>query len=188
MRFFLHQRGAVLLEAAIAFPVLIAILYGMVEFGVAFTVKRKNIQIVGSVADLVSQQMKPTCSQLDDIAGIGATILKPYSATPSSLVVSSILICNKNASSNAAVVWSKKWGSLTSLSALPVAAKTDCSVTNYDLPQSLAAQYDKGNSVVFAEAGYEFTPAIGAYLTGKVTFDSKAYYIPRFSSVPACTP
>ena len=95
MRFFSHQRGAVLLEAAIAFPVLIAILYGMVEFGVAFTVQRKNIQIAGSVADLVSQQMKPTCSQLNDIAGIGATILQPYSATPSSVVVSSILICGQ---------------------------------------------------------------------------------------------
>ncbi len=68
IRFFSHRRGAVLLEAAIAFPVLIAILYGMVEFGVAFTVQRKNIQIAGSVADLVSQQMKPTCSQLTNIA------------------------------------------------------------------------------------------------------------------------
>jgi Flp pilus assembly protein TadG len=183
-KFFSHQRGAVLLEAAIAFPVLIAILYGMVEFGVAFTVKRKNIQIAGSVADLVSQQMKPTCAQLTDIAGIGATILKPYSATSSSLVVSSILICNKNASNNAAVVWSEKWGSLTKL---PVAANADCSVTNYSLPASFAAQYDTIKSVVLAEASYGFTPAIGAYLTGTVTFDSKAYYIPRFSSVPACT-
>lgn len=184
MRFFSHQRGAVLLEAAIAFPVLIAILYGMVEFGVAFTVQRKNIQIAGSVADLVSQQMKPTCSQLNDIAGIGATILQPYSATPSSVVVSSILICNNKSSNNAAVVWSKNWGSLSALSA---AAKTDCSITNYTLPASFAAQYGTIKSVVVAEASYGFTPAIGAYLTGTVTFNSKAYYIPRFSSVPACT-
>lgn len=184
MKFFSQQRGAVLIEAAIAFPVLIAILYGMVEFGVAFTVQRKNIQIAGSVADLVSQQMKPTCSQLTDIAGIRTTILRPYSATPSSVVVSSILICNSNASNNAAVVWSKNWGSL---SALTAASKTDCSVQNYTLPQSFAAQYGAINSVIVAEASYGFTPAIGAYLTGTVTFDSKAYYIPRYSSVPACT-
>ena len=59
-KFLSSERGAVLLEAAIAFPVLIAILLGMVEFGDAYTASRKNAQVPATVADLVSQQTKVT--------------------------------------------------------------------------------------------------------------------------------
>jgi Flp pilus assembly protein TadG len=170
--------GAVLIEAAIAFPVLIAVLLGMVEFGEAYTVSRKNAQVAASVADIVAQQFKVTTSQLNDIAKIQGTILEPYSTTPTGLRVSSIILKNGNASNNAAVQWSVKWGNL---SALPTAGGN---LTNFTLPTGLIAQ---DSTIIVAESSYNFTPAIGSYLTGGVTFNSKAYYMPRVTAITCCS-
>ena len=87
----------------------------MVEFGEAYTVSRKNAQVAASVADLVSQQFKVTTAQLNDIAKIQGTILQPYSATPTGLQISSIILQNGNANSNGGVQWSVGWGNLAAL-------------------------------------------------------------------------
>jgi len=170
-------RGSILLEAAIAFPVLIIVLLGMVEFGEAYTVSRKNAQVAASVANIVSQQFKVTTGQLNDIAKIQGTILQPYSTTPTGLRVSSIILRNGNASNNAAVQWSVHWGNL---SALPMAQGNQ---TNFTLPAGLVAQ---DSTIIVAESSYNFTPAIGRYLTGGVTFDSVAYYMPRVTAITCC--
>ena len=179
MRTFLSDaRGSILLEAAIAFPVLIAVLLGMVEFGEAYTVSRKNAQVAASIADLVSQQWKVTTAQLNDMANIRATILQPYSATPTGLRISSIILQNGNAASNAGVQWSVGWGNLSALT------KAQGNQTNFTLPSGLTAQ---GSTIIVAESSYTFTPTIGSYLTSGVTFDSVAYYMPRVTAVTCCS-
>ena len=178
MRTFLSdRRGAVLLEAAIAFPVLIVVLLGMVEFGEAYTVSRKNAQVAASVADLVSQQFKVTTAQLNDIATIRTTILQPYSVTPTGLRVSSIILQNGNAASNAGVQWSVGWGNLAALT------QETGNQPNFTLPAGLTAQ---GSTIIVAEAAYAFVPTVGSYLTGGVTFNSVAYYMPRIKAITCC--
>jgi Flp pilus assembly protein TadG len=179
MRTFLSgTRGSVLLEAALAFPVLITVLLGMVEFGEAYTVSRKNAQVAASIADLVSQQIKVTTSQLNDMANIQATILQPYSATPAGLRVSSVILQNGNATSNAGVQWSVGWGNLSALTT------AQGNQTNLTLPSGLTSQ---GSTIIVAESSYTFTPTIGSYLTSGVTFDSVAYYMPRITAVTCCS-
>ena len=109
--FLFSQRGSVLVEAAIALPFLIIILLGMVEFGEAFTVSRKNAQVAQAAADLVSQQTNMATVDANDIATVRTTILAPYDATPSGLRISSII---QNAG-NATVQWSSAWGNLSAL-------------------------------------------------------------------------
>ena len=171
MRTFLSsQHGSVLIEAAIAFPILITILLGMVEFGEAFTVSRKNVQVAQAAADLVSQQTNMTTVAANDIANIRTTILQPYNATPSGLRISSIIQNAKTAT----VQWSKAWGNLTALG----------QNTTFTLPAGLISQ---GGTIIVAEASYAFTPVMGTYLTGGVTFDSVAYYVPRATAVTCCS-
>ncbi len=165
-----NQCGAILLEAAIALPVLIMILLGMVEFGDAFTASRKNAQVAQTAADLVSQQTNMTTVQANNIANVRTTIFQPYSATPSGLRVSSII---QNAN-NATVQWSRSWGTLSALG----------NNSTFTLPSGLINQ---GDTIIVAEASYAFTPTIGVYLTGVVTFDSVAYYVPRGPSVTCCS-
>ncbi len=179
MKTFLSDaRGSVLVEAAIAFPVLITVLLGMVEFGEAYTVNRKNAQVAASIADLVSQQIKVTTSQLNDMANIQAAIMQPYSAAPAGLRVSSVILRNGNGTINAGVQWSVGWGNLSALT------KAQGTQTNFTLPSGLVTQ---GGTIIVAEASYSFTPTIGNFLTGGVTFDSVAYYMPRVTAVTCCS-
>ena len=168
MRDFLrNRRGSILIEAAIAFPVLVVILLGMVEFGQAFTVKRRNAQVASTAADLVAQVSCVTTSNLQDIAYIGATILAPYpySSSIAGLRITSVM---QNAN-NATVQWSYGSGTLTAAS----------QGSTYSLPSGLASL---NQAIVIAEASYNFTPAVGQFLTSGVTFSAKAYNQPRLTS------
>ena len=179
MKTFLSEtRGSILLEAAIALPVLITILLGMVEFGEAYTVSRKNAQAAASIADLVSQQAQITTAQLNDIETIQGSILQPYPATAAGLRISSIILQNGNATSNAGVQWSVAWGNLTALT------QAKGNQPNFTLPAGLTAQ---GSTIIVAEAAYTFVPTVGSFLTGGVTFDSVAYYMPRIKAVTCCS-
>lgn len=164
------QRGSILIEAAIALPVLVVILLGMAEFGEAFTVSRKNARVAQVAADLVSQQTNMTTLDANDIASIRTAILQPYNATSSGLRISSII---KNAN-NATVQWSRAWGNLAALG----------QNVAFALPSDLISQ---GKTIIVAEASYAFTPVIGTYLTGGVTFDYVAYYVPRGPAVICCS-
>ena len=172
-KFHRDRRGSILLEAAIAFPVLIVILLGMVEFGQAFTVKRRNAQVASTASDLVAQVSCVTSADLQDVSKIAATILAPsaYSGTIAGLRVTSVM---QNAN-NATVQWSYATGTLTGASQGGA----------YALPAGLA---NPGQAVVIAEASYNFTPAIGTFLTSMVTFSAVSYNKPRLSSSVALQP
>jgi Flp pilus assembly protein TadG len=159
-RFLKSRRGSILIEAAIAFPVLIAILSGMVEFGQALTVKRRNAQVASTAADLVAQVSCVTAGDLQDTAKIAATILAPstYSAAIAGLRITSVM---QNAN-NATVDWSYAIGTLGA----------GAQGGTYALPAGLASQ---GQAVIVAEASYSFTPALGKFLTSPIAFQAKAY-------------
>lgn len=166
-KFLRRRRGSILIEAAIAFPVLIAILLGMVEFGVAFTVKRRNAQIASTAADLVAQGSTITGADLQSIATIGATILAPY---PHSSSIAGLRITSVMQNANGATVaWSCGYGSLSAYSL----------GSTYALSANLVSQ---NQAAIVAEASYNFTPVIGSFLGSAITFSAKAYNMPRLSA------
>ena len=167
MRNFLrNRRGSILIEAAIAFPVLVVILLGMVEFGVAYTVKRRNAQVASTVADLVAQVSSITTSNLQDIANIGATILAPYPYSALSPAFGSPASCRTPITRPC-------------IGAAPRAISAPPAGGTYSLPAGLVSQ---SQAIVIAEANYNFTPVIGEFLTGVITFSAQAYNKPRGAS------
>ena len=84
------ERGTIAIEAAIILPVLLLIFLGMVEFGQAFTVKRRVQNVASSTADLVAQSQTVTTAQLNDIASIGAQLMLPFSSTGIALTITSV--------------------------------------------------------------------------------------------------
>jgi Flp pilus assembly protein TadG len=162
-----RQSGSILLEAAIAFPVLIALLLGITEFGEAFTVKRRNALVAATAADLVTQVSCVTTANLQDVAAIGGLILapNPYTASIAGLSITSV---TQNAS-NATVSWSWSSGTLVAGTA----------GNTYALPSGLVSA---GNSAIVVQAAYKFTPAVGNFLTSGVTFSTYAYNKPRLGA------
>jgi Flp pilus assembly protein TadG len=163
---FLHsRRGSILLEAAFVMPILVLILFSMAEFGQAFMIKRRNAQVASTAADLVAQLSCVTTADLQDISNIGSTILQPYSATPLTLRISSVI---QNAN-NATVQWSYGSGPLSVGS-------------TFSLPAGLISQ---SQTIIVAQTSYAFTPSVGTFLTGGVTFSASAYNYPRVvSAIP----
>ncbi len=175
--FLQSRRGSILIEAAFAFPVLVLILLSMAEFGEAFTVKRRNVQVAGTAADLVGQASCVMTSDMTDVAKIGATILAPY-AYSSTIAGLSITAVTQNAS-NATVAWSWSTGTL--------AAGTAGAA--FSLPSGLVSA---GKQVIVAQTSYKFVPTVGSYLTGGVTFTAQAFNKPRLGATvsleSSCSP
>ena len=173
MRDFLsNRRGSVLLETALALPVLALVLLCLAEFGEAFTIKRRNAQVASTAADLVAQvtcvsaSQTGTASSLQDIASIAATVLKPYSysASIAGLSITSVM---QNAS-NVTIQWSWAAGTLTAGTA----------GNTFSLPSGLASQ---GQTVIVAQTSYAFTPPGGnwPFLNSGVNFTAQAFSKPR---------
>ncbi|MGO9172153.1 MAG: TadE/TadG family type IV pilus assembly protein [Rhodomicrobium sp.] len=178
---FLHsRRGSVLLEAAIAMPVLVLMLLSMAEFGEAFTIKRRNAQVASTAADLVAQVSCVTTASLQDITNIGAIILRPYSysATIAGLTITSVI---QNAS-NATVQWSC---ATTSTSLTLSCNSYSSSEPLFSLPPNLVSQ---NQTVIVAQTSYTFTPQVGSFLTSGVTFKAQAFNYPRLSASVALNP
>jgi Flp pilus assembly protein TadG len=161
------EQGAALIEFTLVFPVLIALLLGVVEFSEAFAVSRKLSNAAATVADLVSQETKESDSDLDDIATVADALVAPFSSAKLGLVVSSVVADQNN---NTSVSWSYAHGA-------GATRRTDLK-----LPAGLT---EAKSSVIVAETSYQFTPTIGFYLTGVITLNGKAYFHPRVTSLVA---
>ncbi len=166
-KFLRSRRGSILIEAAIAFPVLILLLLAIAEFGQALTVKRRNAQVASTAADLAAQVSSVSNCDLQDISQIGGTIFAPfsYSSTIAGLRITAVM---QNAN-NATVQWGYAVGTLNA------ASQGD----TFSLPSNLASANE---AIIVAETSYSFKSPIGKFLTGTITFSAKAYNKPRLSS------
>lgn len=160
------SEGAALIEFTLAFPVMIALFVGVVEFSEAFAVRRKLTNASATVADLVAQRNQVTAADLDDIARVADTLLAPYAAAKLGLVISSVEADSKGATK---IGWSHARGT---------GATARGKGGAFSPPSGLT---EANSSVIMAEASYQFTPTIAFYLTGTITLTGEAYFRPRVS-------
>jgi Flp pilus assembly protein TadG len=159
------KRGSVLIEAALVMPLMAMLLVATLEFGQAFTAKRRNGQVASMAADLIARAPCVTQSDLQDVSAIGSTILGPYASAPLGLRITSL-------TGQATVQWS--FGSGTLAPATAGAA--------FGLPTNLAGQ---NKPLIVAEASYAFTPTIGRFLVSGVTFSTVSYNYSRLAGAVA---
>lgn len=163
LRLWRDDAGAAMLEFALILPILMLMFLALVEFTDAFSVRRRVEATAASVADLVAQSASVTDADLDGILTFGAAIMRPYSATPLGIRVSSVV---QNDEGQPVVAWSYGNGKLT--------ARADGSA--FAVPAGLI---NETTGVVVAETSYVFTPVVGTYLLSGRTFTSTAYFRPR---------
>ena len=165
------ERGSVAIESAIIFPVLVLIFLGMVEMSQAFTVKRRVQNVANSTADLVAQSQTVTTSDLNDIASIGAQLMLPFSSTGLTLTITSVA---EDTQSKVTVQWSCSWSSLSS--------SANCTATGAAYTGLPSGLLNPGQSVIIGRVAYPYTPSIGEFLTGGLTFTASSYYRPRLAA------
>jgi Flp pilus assembly protein TadG len=167
LTFLREEKGAVLLEAAIAFPILVLIFVAMVEISVGYTARRKAASVAPTVADLVAQQQSVTTDQLNDIVAAARPLLAPYPASAMQLTISSVGI---DASGNSIQYWTCNY---------PDPAQTPTCGANGTEPPVPAGIIAPGMSVIVVRSTYTYVPVSAAFLTGNLEFQNVAYFKPR---------
>ena len=157
-------RGLSAVEFALILPVMITMYMGAVEFSHALTVDRRVTSVASSAADLAAQSKEVTSDSILDIFTAANSIMQPYSATPISIVLTSVIADEDNETN---VSWSCAHNG---------SARADGAA--FSIPAGLTQPY---SSVIVAEVTYTYTPPVGEFISGNILMNETFYLRPRRS-------
>ena len=162
------ERGVSAIEFAMLAPVLIMFYMGMTEFCQGFMAQKRMGHVSAMVADLISQEETVTPATIDDVFDIGGLIMKPFPTATLHQRVSSVT----QTGGIARVDWSRGDGM--------TARAVDSTIT---LPTGLI---ENGQSVIVAEATYDYDSAADYLMPGLTRFSHIYYLRPRTSDKTLC--
>ena len=164
-RFARDRRGVSAVEFAIIAPVMIGLYLGCVEISDGVAADRKVSLVVDALANLASQSSAITTADMTNILNASSSIMAPYSSANLKATISCLKI---DANGAATVAWSKATPNGTQRA-------IGSSVT---IPAALAIP----GSLLFSEASYAYTPAVGYTISGTLTLSDKMYMAPRIQA------
>lgn len=106
MRFRRDRSGVAAVEFAFLMPVLLCIYFGSVELMQAIDTNRKLSRASAQIADLVSQSINYTKSDIDAIMNIGEATLKPYNRSKPDIRITAVQMSN-DANPKSTVLWKR---------------------------------------------------------------------------------
>lgn len=165
-RFTRDRRGVSAVEFAFIAPVMIGLYLGCVEISDGVAADRKVSLVVDALANLSSQVTTISTANMTDILNASSSIIAPYSAANLKATLSCLKI---DQNGNVTVAWSAATPNGTARAA-------GSSVT---IPGALAIP---SSSLLFSEASYAYTPAVGYTISGTLTLSDKMYMAPRISA------
>lgn len=181
--------GVGAIEFALVVPILLALLLGGSELGVALTIDRKVKAAAGAAVDLASQSTQLESSDFPKLMGIARGSLAPYSIAPLAMRLTQIRITGDG---QGTVDWScgsKGYGKLakgTPVTVPPAFAGIAKSIISQILSQNgkpLTPADLKANAIyiVRGEAKYDFEPVTGQVFGETISLSGVTYVQPRYS-------
>lgn len=164
-RFFIDCAGVAAVEFALIFPLMIAFYFGAMETSHMLTANRRVTSVAYTAADITAQAISIDDSDISDIFSASSAILRPFSTTPLSISISSVVA---NSSGVNKVIWSDSFQG--------TARAVGSTIT---LPAGLTSP---GTSVIVSEVTYEYSSPISVTVTEQITFTDTAYLKPRRAS------
>ncbi|MCR5875706.1 pilus assembly protein [Phenylobacterium sp. J426] len=161
-RFGRDEHGAAAVEFALILPFLVFMHLAVVEFVQAWQVRTRVGHVAASIADVTSQSRTVSDADLADILLAGDAMMRPYPTAPLGERITSL---TANAQGAVVVDWSvgRNFGAAPAATAPP----------NFLAPNE---------SIIVAEARYDYRPAISVYLLDKFTLRQTAYVRPRVAT------
>jgi Flp pilus assembly protein TadG len=162
------QDGLAAVEFGILLPVLMLMLFGILEIGLALSVDRKLSIAVTSVADLVAREEKATTASLDSIMAISKHLMNPYDPSKLKLTVKAL----RNISATEGQI---QWSHAFQGGASP----SKCS------KEALKSEVLGPGAVgISVEGEYNYTPLITKYfIKNAIKFNDNAMMSPRLGNV-----
>ena len=179
------RRGVAAIEFAVVAPVLVAMLFGTVEFSAAIAIKRNVTNMARTMSDLTSQAAVVTDADFANFFAASTGIMMPYSATPITMTVSLLYV--NPATGKVSVEWSKGYNT----SALPLHVPPPVT-----FPTGLISR-DSNNNVlpnqylIYSHVAYPYTNGTLVVLRSSIMLSDDAYTRPRqttcvfYPSVPS---
>lgn len=176
-RFGRDKRGMAAVEFAFIVPLMLALLFGMIDTSSGVAIDRKVTLTARALSDLVSQGTNVSQTDLKNFFGLGGSIMAPYTVTPSTVLTQKVTQLAIDASKNVKVVWSYT-GTING-STVTVATGYTSGITISSVPPNLLVP---NTYLIWSEVQYNFTPITG-YVMGSTVFplSESTYTRPRQS-------
>ena len=168
-RFVRDARGVSAVEFALILPLMMTLYLGGAEISQGIAASRKTTLVSRTVADLASQSSTISNSQMTAILDASAAVITPFSSTPLKVTVSQVKI---DANGAATVDWSQTRG-----------GAVHGTGSTADVPASLKVP---NTYLIWTEAEYTYTPAIGHVVSGPIALKDQMYMRPRLSDKVTC--
>ena len=164
------QKGTAMIEFAITLPVLLMLYLGCVQICEVVTVYRKATTTARTLADLSTQYVSLSNSEIDTIMNASSQVMAPYPSSNLKMVITHITV---NAAGIAKVDWSKKSAN---------APAADAVNSTYSVPADMNIP---STSMIVAKVNIDYTARIGGFLETNIPLSDTIYMFPRLStSIP----
>jgi Flp pilus assembly protein TadG len=179
-RFGRDKKGLAAVEFALILPVMITLFFGIVELSMALAARADVTNMASIAADLTAQESSMTSQDMANVFAASSAILYPYSTSPLTITVYSII---DNNNSTGKVAWSctkTGSGSATDGPTTPPAGSTGGDIiaaTNLDANGN--PKYGGSGSVILAVVSYNYASPTTKIVTGPVAMSNTFYSKPR---------
>jgi len=159
-------RGAAAVEFAALLPFMLLLYIGGVEVAQGVSADRRVTMTSRTVADLASRQISVTTADLTNILDASSAVMAPFNPSQVQVVVSQVAIDSQG---HATIEWSQALNTTPR----PVGPLTGSVPPALNTPNTW---------LMWGEATYLYTPALGYYITGTLTLYDSIFMVPRMSN------
>jgi Flp pilus assembly protein TadG len=164
LRIFVDRSGNALVEAALVFPLLIILFFGVSELCEGFIAKRRVEAAAYTAADLVARLQAVNSTDLIALKAMIDETISPLPVATVGLVVTSVIADAQNATT---VAWSDALGPGVAANATGSAIAIPSGLT---LPNT---------TVILAQVRYTFHSTLSTLIVGDIALQAQAYQRPR---------
>ena len=165
----LDETGSALIEAALVFPILFILFFGVSELCEGFIASRRVEAAAFTAADLVARLQTVSSADVTALKSVVDETIKPFPVATVGLVVTSVVADQDNLIT---VAWSEARGPGVSADALGALGPALSPAVGLTLPNS---------SVIVARVTYPFRSTFSTLIVGDVRLQAEAYQQPRFA-------
>lgn len=186
-RFVTDAGGVAAVEFAMALPIMLVLLFGVIEVTSGVVAKRRLTMATRTFSDLVSRGDRIDDPGLKTISAIGGQVMLPQAADPLKATISQIKVAKD---ANNKITTTIHWSKAVIFDSTGVAALTASSLKVGDtatVPGALQAASHYPFYLVKSETTYRYVPIFG-YVVAKAGIELKdeTYTKPRQTNVRDC--
>ncbi|MDH3700594.1 MAG: pilus assembly protein [Alphaproteobacteria bacterium] len=170
------KRGGILVEFAMAMPVLLILLIGGVELGRYVLLNQKLDRTVMTISDIVASSTTVTTAEIDQIFDATGLILEPFPfGAEGTVVISSV----RRQTGSPKVIWQRSGAGSLSVTSLVGVQGGNATLSDNDL-------VDNSQAIIIGEVFYQYTPWFTDLIPSSIIRHQSAFR-PRQSNEVVCS-